>query len=107
MYLTISKMQYHYIVNLYTFIHILIQLICPYRGTFWDTNLENQKSRKHEDDQERNEFFKDDKKITKMHYFSLFFKKDNEPCFNFRAFGGKYKVLGNFEKTLKILIKIH
>ena len=42
------------------------------------------------------------KKIAKMHYFSIFFKKSNKPCVNFSRFWTKNKLLGNFEKILKI-----
>ena len=36
-----------------------------------------------------------------MHYFGLFWTKISKPRVNFRAFGRKNKLLGNFEKIFK------
>ena len=40
-----------------------------------------------------------------MNYFSIFFKKVNKRCVNFSRVCTKNKLLGNFEKFLKIFEK--
>ena len=46
------------------------------------------------------------KKISKMHYFSIFFKKFNKPCVqSFARLDEKQKLFGNFERFAKIFKK--
>ena len=42
------------------------------------------------------------RKLLKMHYFSIFFKKFSKPCVNFSHVWTKNTWLGNFEKIVKI-----
>ena len=47
------------------------------------------------------------KKIAKMHYLNIFFKEFSKPCVNFLThLDEKLKLLRNFEKIMKILMKI-
>ena len=46
------------------------------------------------------------RKLQKMHYFSLFFKKFQNYALNVCAFGRKTQLVGKFEKILKIFDKI-
>ena len=46
------------------------------------------------------------KKITKIHYFSIFLKEFNKACvISFARLDEKLNVVGNFEKNLKVFAK--